>query len=69
MKDYIAIIAQREGKSREEVYQAIQEAIDIAWNSKDLASIATRMAIFPEGKRPTPEEFIQTLACKVKQKT
>lgn len=45
--------------------QAMQEAIDIAWNNPEGAVL--RALMFPDGK-PSPEEFVSTVSAFVKSK-
>lgn len=52
-------IARKNNVSPNEVYNEIQLAIDVAWNSD--TSKEFRKMIFPNGK-PTPEEFIEIIA-------
>lgn len=59
-------IAQAHNTTQEEVREAIQAAIDEAWNTTDLTVMKLRRKMFPNGK-PTPEEFILTLAAHEKK--
>jgi len=45
--------------------EAIQQAIDAAWNSPDGAEL--REKLFPEGK-PSPELFVQRMAAYGRQR-
>lgn len=49
------------GQTPEQVRRDMQEAIDAAWNTDDLAAMKLQRELFPDGK-PTPEQFIATVA-------
>ncbi len=57
------VIAKQYGTTPKEVYREIQAAIDEAWDTDDLAVMKQQRELFPNGK-PTPEQFLLTLASK-----
>ena len=64
-KKALKSIAEQEGKTLAQIEAAIQDSIDIAWNSPEFHDI--QMQYFPNGK-PSPEEFIAVVARYVKDK-
>ena len=64
-KKVLKSIAAEEGKTLAQIEAAIQDSIDIAWNSPEFHDI--QMQYFPNGK-PSPEEFIAVVAKQVKDK-
>lgn len=65
-KAVIQELAQREGKSPEEIRRSMQECIDEAWDNKTQTSAAAWLRYFPDGKKPTLEEFMCRLAKELK---
>lgn len=61
IEDIVARIAEQEGQSPADVRRAMQEALDEAWASNDLATKRRQRELFPDGK-PSLEQFILTLA-------
>lgn len=55
------------GETPEDVRREIQAAIDAAWNTEDPAAMTLQRELFPAGK-PTPEQFIATVARHIKEK-
>ena len=55
------------GQTPEQVRLDMQEAIDEAWATADPAAKALQEQLFPAGK-PTPEQFIATVARYMKDK-
>ena len=55
------------GNTPEEVRREIQACIDEAWNTDDLAAMNLQRELFPDGK-PTPEQFISTVAKHLKSR-
>ena len=55
------------GETPEEVRREIQAAIDAAWDTDDLAAMKLQRELFPDGK-PTPEQFITTVAKHLKNR-
>lgn len=55
------------GQTPEEVRREIQACIDEAWNTDDLAAMKLQRELFPDGK-PTPEQFIATVAKHLKSR-
>ena len=64
MNPYIEAIAAREGKTPEEIYEAIQSAVDAAWASTDPQHRQAQQRITGGLKAPTPEELICALIIK-----
>lgn len=60
----IARIADQAGTTPSEVRQNMQDALDAAWASNDMATKRRQYELFPEGK-PTLEQFILTVAAKL----
>lgn len=60
-KNIFQAIAKQYGTTPEEVRREIQASIDEAWSTADLAVMKRQRELFPDGK-PTPEQFILTLA-------
>lgn len=60
----IARIAEQAGTTPGEVRQDMQEALDAAWASNDLATKRRQYELFPEGK-PTLEQFILLMAAQL----
>lgn len=55
------------GETPEDVRREIQACIDEAWDADDLAAMVLQRELFPDGK-PTPEQFIATVARHIKEK-
>ena len=55
------------GEAPEDVRREIQAAIDAAWDTEDPAAITLQRELFPYGK-PTPEQFIATVAKHLKNR-
>lgn len=60
-------LAARDGVSPAEVRASIQEAIDEAWNNKTTDSAAAWLRYFPNGKKPSIEQFIATLGSELRK--
>ena len=64
----IRLVAQKEGKSEEEVRQAMQEALDAAWTAtwrpKNILAQAKWQQLFG-ARKPSVEEFISTLSAQI----
>lgn len=59
--------ADRFGQSPEDVRREIQAAIDAAWDTEDPDAMKLQEDLFPDGK-PTPEQFISTVAKHLKNR-
>ena len=59
-------VASYNGITSDELRAEINNIINYAWHSEDLKIKAHQNNLFPAGK-PTPEEFIQTIAIYLKQ--
>ena len=57
----IQILADRQGRTPNEIRASMQDAIDEAWRTTDPAALQEQWRRFPDGK-PTPEEFIVTMS-------
>lgn len=55
------------GEAPEDVRREIQAAIDAAWDTEDPAAMTLQRELFPDGK-PTPEQFIATVAKHLKNR-
>ena len=57
-------VARQEGKSPEAIRTAMQEALDEAWERslKNPGGIVTWRGYFPNGKKPSLDEFIVQIA-------
>ena len=67
-KDLVKIldeVAKKYGTNIFEVIAEIQKSIDEAWDSFDAETLKKQQELFPNGK-PSIEEFIRTLADKMK---
>ncbi len=58
-------IAQKEGVNEAIVYDRIRKAIEAAYSNDDPETIEYRKKISPDGKVPTPDEFIEILSKEV----
>jgi len=67
-KAAIQAAAEQFGLTPEQMYREIRACIEEAWSSNDPAVRARQNVLFPNGK-PTPEQFISTLAKQIKQRT
>ena len=61
-------IAKKEGVSPEFVYAEIKKAITIGYNNLDPVVQAYWRKICPDGRMPTPEEYIEIIANDIKSK-
>lgn len=59
-------VARKHGKTRDEVYADIQEAIDAAYADPDPVAQAEWKKMNIKGERPTPEEVLEYLVHKLK---
>lgn len=66
-KRAIKMIAEREGKSVKEIRGEINKAIEEAYRNPVTRSKWD--GLFGEGRMPSPEEFIEVMADKVKNET
>lgn len=64
--DVIKTIAKENGVSTKEVYDEMTKAIRAAKENPDPKVQMMWKCLFPNGKEPTPEKFINTLAEAVK---
>lgn len=64
MNPYIEAIAAREGKTPEEIYKAIQEAVDAAWASPDPQHRHAQKTLTGGHTAPTVDELIGALVIK-----
>ena len=64
MNPYIEAIAAREGKTPEEIYNAIQEAVDTAWASTDPQHRQAQKTLTGSHTAPTVDELIGALVIK-----
>ena len=62
MINAIDIIAAREGKKPEEIREAIQEALELAWASGDSNHIHARKKLTDSPTAPNLEDFIAAVA-------
>ena len=63
--DIFERVAKKHGKTRDEVYADIQEAIDAAYADPDLIARAEWKKMNIKGERPTPEEVLEYLVRKL----
>lgn len=68
MNRYIQIIAAREGKKPEEIREAIQEALELAWSSDDSNHIQARKKLTDSPTAPNPEDFIAAVVEEVQKR-
>lgn len=68
MINAIDIIAAREGKKPEEIRQAIQKALELAWASDDRNHIQARKALTDSPTAPNLEDFIAAVAKEVQNR-
>lgn len=61
MNHHIEAIAAREGKTPEEIKQAIQEAINAAWASDNLQHRQAQQKLTGSLTAPTPDELIAAI--------
>lgn len=68
MRSVYRKIARQNGVSVSEVKTEMKKAIDAAWDSpnKTIENTAAQKRVKPDGSKPTPEEFIQYEARKIK---
>ena len=64
MNPYIEAIAAREGKTPEEIYSAIQEAVDAAWASDNPQHRHAQKTLTGGHTAPTADELIDALVIK-----
>lgn len=57
-KAVIRELAQRHSTTPEAIRASIQAAIDAAWNTTDPAAKTRQQQLFPDGQKPTVEEFL-----------
>lgn len=62
MINAIDIIAAREGKKPEEIREAIQEALELAWVSDDMRHTHARKKLIQGNTAPIAEEIIAAIA-------
>lgn len=65
MNPYIEAIAAREGKTPEEIYEAIQSAVDAAWASDNTQHRQAQKKLIGGHTAPTADELIGALVIKV----
>lgn len=63
-KNALAVVARREGISKQQVEKDIQEIIDIAWKTQDPRAKQKQETLFGKQK-PSVEDFILRLALEV----
>ena len=68
MINAIDIIAAREGKKPEEIREAIQEALELAWASGDSNHIQVRKTLIDSPTAPNLEDFIAAVANEVQNR-
>lgn len=68
MNRYFEIIATREGESPEEIREAIQAALELAWASGDSNHIQARKKLTGGNTAPNPEEFIAAVVKEVQKR-
>mgnify|MGYP002508850094 CR=1 FL=1 len=68
MINAIEIIAAREGKKPEEIRQAIQKALELAWASDDSNHIQARKTLTDSPTAPNLEDFIAAIAKEVQKR-
>ena len=68
MINAIDIIAAREGKKPEEIREAIQEALELAWASGDSNHIQARKKLADSPTAPNLEEFIAAVVKEVQKR-
>jgi len=68
MINAIDIIAAREGKKPEEIREAIQEALELAWASGDSNHIQARKKLSDSPTAPNPEDFIAVVVKEVRKR-
>ena len=68
MINAIDIIAAREGKKPEEIREAIQEALELAWASGDSKYIQARKKLTDSLTAPNPEDFIAAVVKEVQKR-
>lgn len=64
MNPYIEAIAAREGKTPEEIYNAIQEAVDAAWASPDPQHRQAQKKLTGGSTAPSVDDLIGALVIK-----
>ena len=68
MNRYFEIIAAREGKTPEEIREAIQETLELAWASGDSNHIQARKKLTDSPTAPNPEDFIAAVIQEVQNR-
>lgn len=68
MINAIDIIAAREGKKPEEIREAIQEALELAWTSGDSNHIHARKMLSDSSTAPNLEDFIAAVVKEVQNR-
>jgi hypothetical protein len=68
MINAIDIIAAREGKKPEEIREAIQEALQLAWASGDSNHIQAWKKLTDSPTAPNPEDFIAAIVKEVQKR-
>lgn len=61
MNKAIETIAAREGKTPEEIREAMQEALDAAWTSNDLGHMRAQKNLTGNLRTPNLEEFFAAI--------
>lgn len=68
----IELVAQNHSKSVEEVHNAMQEALDAAWEAAwapgNIRAQVAWQRLFPGAQKPTLEEFIEVMATNVQNR-
>lgn len=68
MINAIDIIAAQEGKTPEEIREAIQEALELAWTSGDSNHIQARKKLTDSPTAPNLEDFIAAVVKEVQKR-
>lgn len=68
MNPYIKKIADRAGETPEKILQAIQEAIDAAWNSGNPQHHQAQKNLTGSPTAPNPEDLIAAIVNEVKNR-
>ena len=68
MNPYIQVIADREGKTPEEIRNSIQKALELAWASKDPQHICARKKLTGSQVAPNPEDFIAAVVKEIQKR-
>lgn len=68
MNRYFEIIAAREGKTPEEIREAIQEALELAWATGDERHTQAQKKLAGSPTAPCAEEFIAAVVKEVQKR-